>query len=131
MPLWWQFFKYIWDMLKPVSERFYSVYPATEVQEEVIEVVLQRFFGFRTSEIILFIAKKYVWKSPTLSHMMALLALSALTIHLNLSFKKNHYLILNICPSFLVLTPDFLGCNSRNFFLSKICQSLHSTKWNL
>lgn len=76
-------------MLKPVSKSFYSVYQATEVaiQEEVTEVVLQRFFGFRTLwDYTMFIAEKYVWKSPTLSHMMALLALSALTIHPNLIF---------------------------------------------
>lgn len=123
----------IWDMLKPLSESFYSVYQATEVaiQEEVTEVVLQRFFWLPHPLRLHYVyCREVCVKIPYSEPHDG--AFSSVSINHSPQFDLlNHNLLLNICPSFLVLTPDFLGYNSRNSPSSKICQNLQSTKQNL
>lgn len=95
-------------MLKPVSESFYSVYQATEVtvQEEVIEVVLQRFLASAPLRLHCVYCQEACVKIPYPGPHDGAFSLVSINHSPPISFL-NHNLILNICPSFFVLTPDF------------------------
>ena len=96
-------------MLKAVSESFYSVYQATEVtvQEEVIEVVLQRFLASAPLRLYCVYCQETCVKTPYAGPHDG--AFSSVSInHLPQFHLLNQTLILNICPSSLALTPYFL-----------------------
>lgn len=125
--VWWELFKSILRHVKPCFRKLLFCIPSNRggcsgrgysCSAEV--------FGFRTSEILLFTAKKQRVKSPTLDQMMALLALSALTIHPNFIFK-----IIIWFSTFVLLRFKILGYNAGDFPPSKACQSLHLAKQDL